>query len=108
MKIESEVVEVASSGSEDVLDGTDDSTSSSSDGNEEEVKQPPMFEPPAAPQGYVMYQHRKLRTLHLMPNHREKIFMCGRPEGLFHTSEGLNPRYDTPICFRCFTNAKQT
>ena len=108
VKIESEVVEVASSGSEDVLDGTDDSTSSSSDGNEEEVKQPPMFTPPAAPQGYVMYQHRKLRTLHLMPNHREKIFMCGRPKGLLHTSEGLNPRYDTPICFRCFTNAKQT
>ncbi len=108
VKIESEVIEVASSDSEGVLSGTDNSTSSSSDEADEEVKQPSMFAPPVAPQGYVMYQHRKLRTLHLMPSHREKIFMCGRPKGLLHTSEGLNPRYDTPICFRCFTNAKQT
>ena len=104
VKIESEVIEVVSSDGEAVLSGTDDSTSSSSDGNDEEVKQPSMFVPPVAPQGYVMYQHRKLRTLHLMPSHR----MCGRPKGLLHNSEGLNPRYDTPICFRCFTKAKQT
>ena len=108
VKIESEVIEVASSDGEAALSDTDDSTSSSSDGNDEEVKQPAIFVPPAAPQGHVMYQHRKLRTLHLMPSHHEKIFMCGRPKGLLHTSEGLNPRYDAPICFRCFTKAKQT
>ena len=108
VKIESEVIEVASSDGEAALSDTDDSTSSSSDGNDEEVKQPAIFVPPVAPQGHVMYQHRKLRTLHLMPSYHEKIFACGRPKGLLHTSEGLNPRYDTPICFRCFTKAKQT
>ena len=108
VKSELEVVDIVSSGDESASSDSDESTSSSSDGIEEEVKQPARFAPPIAPPGFVMYQHRKLRTLHLMPAHREKIFMCGRTKGPLHSSDNLNPRYDTPICYRCFTSAKQT
>ena len=108
VKSELEVVDIVSSDDESASSDSDESTSSSSDGIEEEVKQPARFAPPVAPPGYVMYQHRKFRTLHLMPAHREKVFMCGRTKGPLHSSDGLNPRYDTPICYRCFTSAKQT
>ena len=61
-----------------------------------------MFKPPVAPEGYVMWQHAKLKTLHLMDEGNSRVFECGRTVGSFHSKEGIAPRYDTPIRHRCF------
>ena len=67
-----------------------------------------MFNPPVAPEGYVMWQHSKLKTLHLMERNNNRVFECGRSVGSFHTKENIAPRYDTPICHRCFQRASQS
>ena len=67
-----------------------------------------MFNPPVAPEGYVMWQHSKLKTLHLMERNNNRVFECGRSVGSFHTKEQIAPRYDTPICHRCFQRASQS
>ena len=64
-----------------------------------------MFQPPVAPEGFVMWQHSKLKTLHLMDSNNSRVFECGRTAGSFHSNEGIAPRYDTPICRRCFKAA---
>ena len=78
----------------------------------EETTYPPVgssarFVPPTAPEGFHMWQHKKSRILHLMDDHSRIVFACGRSSGPFHTKEGLNPRYDTPICWSCFNKARQ-
>ena len=67
-----------------------------------------MFNPPVAPEGFVMWQHSKLKTLHLMERNNNRVFECGRSVGSFHTKENIAPRYDTPICHRCFQKASQS
>ena len=61
-----------------------------------------MFEPPRAPVGFTMWQHSKSRFLHLSDDRFPNTFECGRKPGTFHSKEGLNPRWDTGICWRCF------
>ena len=62
------------------------------------------FEPPKAPVGFTMWQHSKSKILHLSDYKFPNTFECGRKPGPFHTKEGLNPRWDTGICWRCFKN----
>ena len=62
------------------------------------------FEPPVAPEGFTMWQHTKSKILHLCDHRTPNIFECGRKAGPFHTSEGLQPRWDSGICWRCFKN----
>ena len=93
--------------------GPHSSDSESTSGSEmEETTYPPVgssarFMPPTAPEGFHMWQHKKSRILHLMDDHSRIVFACGRSSGPFHTKEGLNPRYDTPICWSCFNKARQ-
>ena len=60
------------------------------------------FEPPVAPDGFVMWQHVKSKILHLADYRFPSVFECGRKPGPFHTKDGLRPRWDTGICWRCF------
>ena len=60
------------------------------------------FEPPAAPEGYEMWQHTKSKILHLVHFKTPNVFECGRRPGAFHTNRNVNPRWDTGICWKCF------
>ena len=64
-----------------------------------------IFEPPRAPPGFTMWQHTKSKILHLVDDKFPNVFACGRKPGVFHTCQGLNPRWDTGICWRCFKNS---
>ena len=64
------------------------------------------FQPPCPPEGHVMWQHRKSRILHLMAIENSRVFVCGRSAGPLHNKDGLQPRYDTPICWSCFNKAQ--
>ena len=64
------------------------------------------FQPPCRPDGFVMWQHGKSRILHLMDKENVRVFVCGRSAGPLHKNEGLQPRYDTPICWSCFNKAQ--
>ena len=95
------------------LEGTSSSESDSTSGSEmeettfEPFAAPGKFQPPSAPEGFHMWQHKKSRILHLMEDQNNLVFTCGRSVGPFHTKEGLHPRYDTPICWSCFNKARQ-
>ena len=90
---------------EPALSSSDSSSDSScSSAGEDTTVLTRMFKAPVAPDGYELWQHAKLKTLHLMDRNNSRVFECGRTVGSFHSKEGLAPRYDTPICHRCFKN----
>ena len=62
------------------------------------------FAPPTAPPGFTMWQHTKSKILHLCDYKTPGVFECGRKPGAFHTCDGLNPRWDSGICWKCFKN----
>ena len=81
-------------------------SSSSSDSSEEEfqeVQARRVFPPPTPPEGYIFWQHRKLRTLHITKPDFSKVFVCSRAIGANYTKDGMNIRYDTPVCRGCMT-----
>eukprot|EP00435_Cladocopium_sp_Y103_P035239 s580_g9.t1 len=82
--------------------------SSSSEESDEEFpkSQSRLFYPPTPPEGYVFWQHRKLRTLHLARPDYCRVFMCNRMIGQHHTKEGMVIRYDTPVCRNCAAAVK--
>ena len=87
-----------------------DSSSSSDGSNVDEPaydfsKAPKVFLPPAAPDGFHLWQHSKLKTLHLMDDENRRAFVCGRVAGPNHLKDGIKARYDTPVCSSCFTRA---
>ena len=61
-----------------------------------------VFEPPKAPPGFTLWQHTKSKILHLIDYRTPNVFECGRRPGAFHTCQGVNPRWDTGICWKCF------
>ena len=84
---------------------------SSSDVSESETTEPAFeskgrrtFEPPSAPEGYTLWQHTKSKILHMTCYKTPNVFECGRRPGAFHTCAGVNPRWDTGICWKCFRN----
>ena len=81
----------------------DEVQSSSSDESEEEFPTScgRTFKPPVAPEGYVFWQHRKLKTLHLTLPEYKRVFMCNRMIGQQYSREGMVIRYDTPVCCNC-------
>ena len=87
---------------------TETSNSDMSDGGEDETvfesRGKRVFEPPRAPQGFTLWQHTKSKILHLIDDKFPSSFVCGRKPGTFYTCQGLNPRWDTGICWRCFRN----
>lgn len=61
-----------------------------------------VFNVPAAPVGFHMWQHSKSKILHLMEDGHNLIFECGRKAGKFHSKENVVPRWDSGICWKCF------
>ena len=91
----------------DLNDACTETSSSEMSGDEQTVpafesKGTRTFEPPVAPEGYQMWQHSKSKILHLSHYKTPNVFECGRRPGAFHTSQGVNPRWDTGICWKCF------
>ena len=62
---------------------------------------------PKAPRGFVMWQHKKSRCLHLAREGYKKIFQRGRSIGSFHAllKEGQDP--GTCKCRVCFKSAER-
>ena len=93
--------------SDDFADSS--SSSSSQSGDDQECFRQPSdvrFRRVEAPPGFILWQHRKIRTLHLMDVGNVKVFECGRSVGPNHTKMGVTNTYDTPICKLCFTHAQ--
>jgi hypothetical protein len=83
------------------------SSEQSDDGSSEpafEKKGSRTFAPPVAPEGCTLWQHTKSKILHLTDYKTPHVFECGRRPGAFHTCQGVNPRWDTGICWKCFKN----
>eukprot|EP00435_Cladocopium_sp_Y103_P046409 s1435_g13.t1 len=97
VKDEPEVVEL--SDSDDVMES---SSTSSEEPRPPVVKHTPVIQPTVIPEGFEMWQHRKLKTLHLMAVGNFKIFSCGRQTGAFHEKLSKPPEFDTPLCSLCF------
>ena len=89
---------------------SDSSVSSSSTSSEEprpqRVKVSRLFTPAQAPEGFALWQHDKLKTLHLMDNTNRKVFTCGRMAGTFHKKLSVAPQFDAPLCSSCFNRDK--
>lgn len=66
-----------------------------------------VFAPPQPPQGFVRWQHSKLKTVHLTEPGYLKVFVCGRPVGSFHQQVVADPRFDSPVCWSCFKKASK-
>ena len=100
IKDEIEVVEVSDS----------DSSESSSPSSEEErpavIKNRPVIQPVAAPEGFALWQHKKLKTLHLMLLENRRVFHCGRNAGPLHEMLAAAPEFDTPLCSLCFNRSR--
>ena len=97
VKDEPELVEDSES------DQADDSSSTSSEEPRPSfVKPSPVFQPARAPEGFNLWQHKKLRTLHLMSVDNMRVFACGRMAGPLHEKLEVAPQFDTPLCSNCF------
>eukprot|EP00435_Cladocopium_sp_Y103_P075383 s153_g57.t1 len=101
VKDEPEVVELS-----DSEDGMESSSTSSEEPRPPVVKHTPVIQPTVIPEGFEMWQHRKLKTLHLMAVGNFKIFSCGRQTGAFHEKLSKPPEFDTPLCSLCFNRSR--
>ena len=104
VKDETEVVEVSDSGSD--LEA-DSSSTSSEEERPKTFKFQPLLQPTAAPPGFVFWQHKKLKTLHLMSEDNRKVFSCGRSAGPLHSRLESAPEFDTPLCSLCFSKTRE-
>ena len=100
IKDEVEVIEV--SGSESEME-PDSSSTSSEEERPKTFKFQPVLQPTSAPPGFVFWQHKKLKTLHLMSEDNRKVFSCGRSAGPLHERLESAPEFDTPLCSLCFS-----
>ena len=80
----------------------DSSSTSSEEPRPEFVKHPPVLRPTRAPDGFNLWQHKKLKTLHLMSVENMRVFACGRTAGALHEKLQEAPKFDTPLCTNCF------
>ena len=74
------------------------SPSSESSAEEFQTENRRVFLPPVPPEGYVFWQHKKLKTLHLAVPEYKRVFMCNRYIGVQHVKENMRVRYDTLVC----------
>ena len=103
VKDEPEVVEISDESSSQ----SDSSSTSSEEERPRVIKNQPVIQPKSAPDGFVMWQHKKLKTLHLMSVENRRVFSCGRMAGPLHEELSEAPQFDTPICGLCFSKARQ-
>ena len=104
VKDEAEVIEVTDS--EDSI-SSDSSSTSSEEERPKVVRNPPFFQPAEAPAGFNLWQHRKLKTLHLMSVENRLVFSCGRSAGALHKKLDGAPEFDTPLCSLCFSRTRE-
>jgi hypothetical protein len=104
VKDEAEVIEVTDS--EDSI-SSDSSSTSSEEERPKVVRNPPFFQPAEAPAGFNLWQHRKLKTLHLMSVENRLVFSCGRSAGALHQKLDGAPEFDTPLCSLCFSRTRE-
>ena len=55
-----------------------------------------------APEGTVMHQHCKWKTLHLMKSENRVVFLCGRKTSHMYKVAQTRHAFDTPKCRQCF------
>ena len=103
-------ISVASSASErrDPDEQSEHVTTDSSSDESEQPCDPPeparLFHPPVPPEGCYFLQHSKSKTLHIIPNHREKILECGRQVTSAYT-KNFQTRWDSSVCSNCLKTA---
>lgn len=106
-----ELVDLVSEKEEDANTSAEDASSSSDDSSaedfQEERKQERIFLPPVPPDGFIFWQHSKLKTLHLAPPDHRRVFLCNRMIGQFHVNSNMSIRYDTPVCRVCLNASKR-
>ena len=83
-------------------EGLDSSSTSSEEPRPTKVRHFPVVQPTVAPDGFHFWQHKKLKTLHLMEDGYSKVFACGRTVGSLHEKLREAPQFDTPLCSNCF------
>eukprot|EP00435_Cladocopium_sp_Y103_P007913 s4683_g2.t1 len=96
VKDEPEVIE------ESEPEDLDSSSTSSEEPRPDVIKPTPIFQPTRAPDGFKLWQHTKLKTLHLMAVENTRVFACGRTAGALHQVLSDAPQFDTPLCTNCF------
>ena len=99
--------EVEVSDSEDSVDADSSSSTSSEEERPKVVRNPPVFQPAAAPAGFNLWQHKKLKTLHLMLVENQRVFSCSRNAGALHQKLDVAPEFDTPLCTLCFSRTRE-
>ena len=60
-----------------------------------------------APEGTCLWQHKKLKTLHLANIGYQRVFICNRPINENYNEGSEFHRYDTPKCKCCFNSFKK-
>ena len=103
VKDETEVIYVSDTES----NKSSDSSSTSSEEDRPQVRVQPVLRPTCAPHGFVMWQHKKLKTLHLMAVENSRVFHCGRNAGPLHERLEKAPEFDTPLCSLCFNKSRE-
>lgn len=93
---------------EQVSESEEVQSSSTDESSEEFPKaQARVFRPPEPPEGYVFWQHRKMKTLHITKPDFRRVFMCNRAIGPLHSKDNMSIRYDTPVCRNCAAAVKE-
>ena len=101
-----ECISVASSASERQAsdEQSEHVTTDSSSDESEQSSEPPaparLFHPPTPPDGCYFLQHSKSKTLHIIPNHRNRILECGRQVTDAYTRD-FQTRWDSSVCSHC-------
>ena len=84
----------------------DSSSTSSEEPRPTQIKHFPVVQPTVAPDGFNLWQHKKLKTLHLMDVQNFKVLACGRSVGSLHEKLQEAPQFDTPLCSNCFNRKR--
>ena len=78
-------------------------TGSATDSGVETTVRPKVsFRDITAPEGTVLHQHCKWKTLHIMKAENRVVFLCGRKTGSMYKVAQMRHAFDTPKCRQCF------
>ena len=96
---------------DEAVEESDYATTSSDESESESlvpVKEPRLFwNKHVAPEGTCLWQHKKLKTLHLANIGYKRVFICNRPINDNYNERSEFHRYDTPKCKCCFNSFKK-
>ena len=98
----SDAVEVLNSSDSEEVETHLTTGSSSESGDDCVVAPRKLINTVAVLQGAVLWQHQKLKTLHLMKEGHVNFFLCGRKRSDVLHQVDANQRFDIPQCRQCF------